>query len=226
MDWHPDAKRVPFSDAGSFVSGTGHKLVWHTTETRSLPGYDGTQPHFTLNPRTGDLWQHQPLSHAAKALMHPAGTVETNRAHAYQVELVCYSDVAVARRVGGLAVDDLTDADYARIARLARWIEKNAGVPRRSSVRFVHYPQASYPRFSDRGWLAYGGHCGHQHVPHNLHGDPSALKIDKILDLQPPWKLVKGGKVFARGSFKEMRLWLRHHAAKVKRLKGINLRPR
>lgn len=40
-----------------------------------------------------------------------------------------------------------------------------------------------------------------------------------------PWKLVKDGTVFATGTFGEMRRWLKDHAAKVKKLKGINIRP-
>lgn len=124
--WHPGAKQVRYSDAGVFVTGAP-KLVWHTTEGTSLPQYSGSAPHFTLNPRTGDLWQHIAVNRAAKALMHPAGTVETNRAHAIQVELIGFADTT----------QDWTAAEYARIASLARWIEASAGVPRKCGVTFT-----------------------------------------------------------------------------------------
>jgi len=230
-EWHPDAKRVVFEDAGPYVVKLDKPtLCWHTTETKGLPSYAGTQPHFTLNPRTGELWQHQSIAKAAKALEHPSGTPDTNRANCIQVELICYSDEKVADNVGGLAVPDLTDADYQRIAKLARWIEKNGKVPRKESVTFKHYPESAGldngVRLSNSAWLSYAGHLGHQHIPNQTHGhgDPSNLKIGKILVAPPPWKLVKDGKVFARGNLHEMVHWLKSHKDKVRKLHGLNLR--
>lgn len=79
--WHPDAVRRIHPDAGAFTGG-GRKLVWHTTETKALPNYGGSAPHFTLDPATGRLWQHIPLNKAARAeggrtqlLEHRAGRV-------------------------------------------------------------------------------------------------------------------------------------------------------
>lgn len=182
-EWHPDATKDLYPDAGDYISAPA-KLCWHTTETRGLPSYDGSQPHFTFNPRTNDLWQHQSIAKAAKGLQHTAPP-ETNRAHCIQVELICYSSESIAKTVGGLAVTDLTDADYGRIAKLARWIEKNGGVARKSSVKFEHYPESSGAangvRLGSSAWLSYKGHLGHQHVPGNVHGDPSSLRIDKVL---------------------------------------------
>lgn len=226
-EWHPNATRVLYSDAGDYVPA-GHKLLWHTTETKGLPTYQGTQPHFTFNPRTNQLWQHQSIAKAAKALAHPTGVVETNRAQCIQVELVCYSDENIAKQVGGLAVVDFTASDYANIRKLSRWIEKNAGVKRKSSVTFKHYPESSGAangvRLSQSAWTPYEGHLGHQHCPGNVHGDPSSLDIERILKAPPPWKLVKDGKVFKRGNLREIRQWLKDNAAKVKKLGGINLR--
>jgi hypothetical protein len=67
--WHPNAKKVVNLDAGDFQGSGGRKLVWHTTEGSSLPNYGGSSPHFTINPGTGDLWQHIPIDKAARALM-------------------------------------------------------------------------------------------------------------------------------------------------------------
>lgn len=182
--WHPDATKNVFPSAGSYVTA-GKKICWHTTETKGLPAYNGTQPHFTLNPRTGDLWQHQSINEAAKALAHTVAP-ETNRAQCVQVELICYSSESVAKSVGGLAVPDLTDADYENIWDLARWIEHNFGVKRQSSVSFKHYPEsagvANGVRLGAAAWMKYEGHLGHQHVPGgNVHGDPSSLDIKRIL---------------------------------------------
>lgn len=169
--WHPDAKRVIEQDSGPFrLTNVPPRLVWHTTEGTSLPNYTGTAPHFTFNPRVGELWQHIPLNRCAMALMHPSGTVETNHARAIQVELIGFAS----------STQNWSDADYARIAELARWIERNAGVQRKCSVTFTG-AGVTPKRMSSAQWLAYDGHCGHQHVPSNLHWDPGKLRIEKIL---------------------------------------------
>jgi len=174
--WHPDATRVPGRDAGPFVKA-GAKLLWHTTEGSSAEGAinaygaTGSWPHFTFEPKTGRLFQHLPLNVAGRALEHPAGTVETNRANVIQVELV------------GRAAETpkWTDAEYARVAMLARWIEYNARVPRRCTVVFNATPQRQAQRLSGADWLAYAGHIGHCHAPSNHHWDPGSLRIDRVL---------------------------------------------
>lgn len=177
--WHPNAKRVSYDSAGPLLKDVPAKLVWHTTEGVGLPLYRGTAPHITFNVKTGEIYQHIPLGQTAKALQHTRSP-ETNRANALQVELMAFSDAAAARRAGHpeLAVENFTDADYARIARLARWIEKHAGVKRQCSVKFE---ARSHP-LSDAAWIRYAGHLGHQHVPQNTHWDPSgSFKIAKVL---------------------------------------------
>lgn len=164
--WHLGAKRVPYPDAGPYTPAAP-KIVWHTTEGSSLPVYSGSAPHFTFNPETGSLWQHIPINRAAKSLEHPPGTVETNHANCVQVELI------------GFAKDTghWSDAAYARIAKLARWIETNHDVPSRCTVTFSNTPT----RLTPAAWLAYAGHCGHQHVPNNRHWDPGAFRIELVL---------------------------------------------
>lgn len=164
--WHANAIRVQIHEALSWVPAQP-KLVWHTTEGYGLPTYSGSCPHFTLDPKTGKLWQHVPITGGAYALRNESGGVETNRARAIQVELCGFA----ARS------QNWTDEEYAHIAALARWIEKYAGVPRSCSVTFR---ASSSFKISD--WLNYSGHCGHQHVPENDHWDPGRVNIEKILD--------------------------------------------
>jgi N-acetyl-anhydromuramyl-L-alanine amidase AmpD len=66
---------------------------------------------------------------------------------------------------------------------LARWIEANHDVPRRSTVRFSTTPQ----RLASDDWLAYAGHLGHQHVPAQPanHWDPGAFRIELVLGDAP-----------------------------------------
>lgn len=181
-NWHPNATKVVYTDAGPFID-CPPKIVWHTTEGSGLPTYSGSAPHFTFDPLTGALHQHVPLNRAAKSLEHPAGTAHTNLAHAIQVELRGYSDEAKAKQHGKpkYAVVNWGPVEYQRIARLARWIEQNADVPSVCSVKFGEYPNHLPPRLSSGAWINYRGHLGHQHVPGNHHGDPSSLRIDLIL---------------------------------------------
>jgi hypothetical protein len=168
----PGVERVPGNHAGSFVPSPP-KLVWHTTEGSSIEGaisayrQHNSWPHFTLDTNSGELVQHLPMNRAGRALEHRRGTVETNRAHVIQVELV-----GRARESAGWSSER-----YERIARLARAIEAAVGVPRRAFARFT----LSGERLGDSAWLHGAGHCGHQHVPHNNHSDPGALRMDRIL---------------------------------------------
>lgn len=168
--WHPDAQRVPYPDAGSFLASVPKRLVWHTVEGYNLPAYRGSAPHFTLSIKTGKLWQHVPINRASSSLVH--GDVETNHAGAIQVELT-----------DAFAKDsqNWSPAAYARIASLARWIEQNAGVKRECHVKFGRYPDQLPRRLTARQWLRLTGHCGHQHVPGNAHGDPGAFRIGLVL---------------------------------------------
>lgn len=160
--WHPAAARVPHIDAGEFTGG-GHKLVWHTTETKGLPDYGGTSPHFTIDPVSGRLWQHIPIDRAARALK--AGG--PNFWNTIQVEIIGYAEYS----------QDWSDGEYAHLAGLARWIERNAGVPRWCGVKF----RIGVGRLSPDEFRSYAGHCGHMHVPGNDHYDPGNFRIGRVL---------------------------------------------
>ncbi len=58
-------------------------------------------------------------------------------------------------------------------------------MPLTTGVTFKAYP-GSYGgngvRMSNSQWSNYRGHCGHQHVPENDHGDPGAFPMAAILD--------------------------------------------
>lgn len=229
-DFHPGATKDLYPSAGSYVAA-GHKICWHTTETKGLPSYNGSQPHFTLNPRSGELFQHQTIAEAAKGLAHTMPP-ETNRARVIQVELICYSSESVAKSVGGLAVPDLTDADYENIWDLARWIERNADVKRQSSVTFKHYPESAGlsngVRLSGALWMNYQGHLGHQHVPGgNVHGDPSNILIKKILAKEEvkrwmvSFKNAKGDRVDPPPTTANPEAWAKQHPGAYQRGKVI-----
>lgn len=165
--WHPHATRIQVQGGiGAFLNVPA-KLVWHTTEGFGLPAYSGSHPHFTLDPASGKLWQHIPVTSGAMTLKNASGGVETNRAHAIQVELIGFAG----------ETPDWPASDYREVAELARWIEKHTAVKRRCSVRF----EARHHSLSGQEWLDYSGHIGHQHVPENDHWDPGQFRIGEVI---------------------------------------------
>jgi hypothetical protein len=175
MAMYPGGKRRPGNNAGAYVGGPW-RIVWHTTEGDTAEEAIGhfsrknSWPHFTVDEDT--VYQHNDTSLAARSLEHRPNTVETNRWHAVQIELVAHAALAKP------------SALIARAARLARWIEQVHGVPR---IWPNGYPLPANKDGEDPGghnrdektWLATGGHYGHCHVPGNSHWDPGL--IDMVL---------------------------------------------
>ena len=118
-------------------------------------------------------YQHQSTLTGAKALLHPAGTVNTNNARAIQIEIV-----GQAVNAPGFPQKYLDG-----IATLMRWIEAEKGIPPRT-VKFLPYPSSagnSAVRMSPNAWLGFSGTCGHQHVPANDHGDPGSINVNYLM---------------------------------------------
>jgi hypothetical protein len=191
MDWHPTARREPGNSAGSFLPGHPRKGLLHSTEGRSAAGAIATYrrnnswPHFTEAPE--GLWQHLPISVAARSLRNLSGGHETNRDGVIQIELVGTADRRLASSWGDLYVGGFPRNRLDSIAALMRWIEENGGVERTSSVRFIAYPESyganNGVRLNAGQWHAYSGWLGHSHAVENLHGDPGAIDIDYLLQL-------------------------------------------
>lgn len=178
--WDPAAARDPFPDAGSFIAGP-YRVVLHSTEgstyggARSAYKANKVSPHFTCSYEKGrfEHWQHTGLDRSATALRHAAGTVHTNRLSAIQIEVVAFA-----------AKPKWADGLITGVADLIAWIMEQTGVTP-VAPRFKSYP-SSYGlhngiRFSDIDWLTFNGVCGHQHVPHQDHGDPGAIDILALL---------------------------------------------
>jgi hypothetical protein len=169
-------------------------IVWHTTEGTSLPDYGGgaSAPNFTAKPDFAAkrlVWyQHFDFDTSARALVNAAGGVETNTLNVCQVEIVGTCDPATHKKWGStphLYTPELPDWAIRDLAAFAKWAHDNHGVPLTSAVTFKAYP-GSYGtdngvRMSASKWNSYTGHCGHQHVPENLHGDPGLLPMADIL---------------------------------------------
>jgi hypothetical protein len=152
------------------------KLVWHSTEGTTIESavneyrLKRSAPHFTIDPGRDRIVQHISIHKAARALKHPPGIPETNKARAVQVEIVGF-----AKDMAGLS-----KAELESLTRLARWIERHADVPSTTTVAFKANGVPN--RLQGLAWVNYTGHCGHMHVPGNDHHDPGALAIGKILE--------------------------------------------
>jgi hypothetical protein len=194
-DWYPNASRsqtYSTSDGRKYTSGYAKKGCLHTTEGTSWPGYDGGSmaPHFTIQPLTGDVRQHYPISYPSKALYQPSSP-PTNKGGAIQIEIIGTCDPSKKGKSNWNFIPGQTSEQLKGLAELMRWIEANVGVSRNSSVTFRAYPSsygAPTGRLSSSNWKTYNGWCGHQHVPSNNHGDPGNINIASLLGSTPPPK--------------------------------------
>lgn len=175
----PFATFEPISGSSGAFTGGPFRIVHHTTEgSTAQAAMDAfrqhkSDPHFTVDG--SHIRQHIDTSESARALRHPAGTPETNRRSAIQIEVVGFAGRSKA-------VPTLT-----QVARLCRWIEAAHNVPR----AWPAGPPKPPVRGADPGghhrdpaiWASKGGHYGHCHVPDNIHWDSaySALEADFVL---------------------------------------------
>jgi hypothetical protein len=160
-------------DAGPFAGG-GWKVCWHTTEGVGMDSVIRTlrqkraEVHIVFDPLNGRLTQLIPFDRAGRGLEHPSGA-ETNRANVIQVELLAFSTVAEAQRVGASlqrAVPKWGAAEYRRLAALAVLIEHRRPVARHAM------PFRRPVRMGGGEFVEFSGHVGHCHVPGNSHYDP------------------------------------------------------
>ncbi|MEU7377615.1 hypothetical protein [Streptomyces albidoflavus] len=171
-------------------------IVWHSTEGTALPSYGGgaSAPTLTAVPdfaRKKLVWyQHFDFDVSSRALVNKAGGVETNTLNVCQVEVVGTCDPATRakwQKAGRqhLYMPELPDWVVRDLAAFAKWAHEQHGVPLSSGLTFRAYPAsygASSVRMTGARWSSFKGHCGHQHVPENDHGDPGAFPMAAILD--------------------------------------------
>ncbi|MFD6416015.1 hypothetical protein [Streptomyces sp. NPDC060194] len=167
-------------------------VVWHSTEGRTVPTYGGgaSAPTLTAAPDFAAkrlVWyQHFDIDVSARALVNQPGGAETNTLNVIQVEVVGTCDPATHKKwtsTPHLYMPELPDWAIRDLAAFAKWANTQHGVPL-TGAAFRAYP-ASYGATSVRmtaaKWAQFKGHCGHQHVPENDHGDPGAFPMPAIL---------------------------------------------
>ena len=182
IDWYPAATKDQMGDAGAYVGGP-YRGVLHTTEGTSYIGAkqaylkNGSNPHFTVEGKK--VWQHVPLSKAARAMKNLPGGVETNRLSAIQIEVVGFA------RTPDWSLDTIET-----VRKLMIWIEEQTGIkpsaPRFLSDKDGWIARLDAPqRMAANAWKTWDGWCGHQHVPENTHWDPGTCPITALLIRSP-----------------------------------------
>lgn len=169
-------------------------VVWHSTEGTSLPDYSGGSiaPNLTAVPdfKAQKLvwYQHFDFDRSSRALVNLTGGVETNTLNVVQVEITGTCDPKTHAKWGStphLYMAALPDWAVRDLAAFAKWAHDTNSVPLTSAVSWKAY-DASYGitngvRMSGAAWDLFKGHCGHQHVPENDHGDPGLFPMAAIL---------------------------------------------
>lgn len=184
-DWYPPAiVNKSVKRGASFIAGVPARGVLHTTEGRSFSpktdsygGWHTAYPHFTLIEDSSGvlIYQHIPINVAARALKNLEGGVQTNRAHAIQIELVGMASQSA----------NFSEQMLGAISTWMRWVEHETGVRPVAPLEFVGRAggsgETARSRMSSNEWLAFNGWCGHQHVPENDHWDPGHINIGRLL---------------------------------------------
>lgn len=183
--WLPGAQRVPAThDGGSYDTSFPWRIVLHSTEGGSVAGAEAAYrassswPHLTVDCARHQIVQHYPLEVAARALMHPSGTPQTNGARAIQIEIIGFAESTIPT----MSPAELDWFGVSVLKPLLAW----TGAPAGTVQDWPGYP-ASYglhagQRMTDDEWRSFSGVCGHMHVPHNDHGDPGAMWVAVALD--------------------------------------------
>lgn len=166
---------------------TNVALVYHTTETRGMPGFNNgdTAPHYVYDPRdrTWYVWAEWEDGYVGTLKGH---STNHGNCQSYQCEIIAYSDQAAAASVGGIWVGDFTDDHYSDLAAFYAWaMDRYAigdAVTPTPDGGWLYGTSSRY-RMSDTEWNAFTGLTAHGAVPKNTHWDTGVLDLELISDL-------------------------------------------
>lgn len=171
------------------VMGVTDKFIIHTTEGSGWPSYSGgaAAPTFTVYPDTVNkklvIRQHFPLDTSSRALVHPAGTPQTNNDGVIQAEFIGTCDPSLAQR-GVFFWPQAPKWALDGMAEIIATLHTLRGIPLTAWPKWNAYPASagnSSSRMSWAQWAAFSGVAGHQHVPGNDHGDPGNIDINYVM---------------------------------------------
>lgn len=166
---------------GPMVPGCRPKLVLHTTEGEGFGTMDrvlrekSAEPHILIDPGTRQVKQYFLFHEYSKALEHPAGTPETNRANCIQIEIVGFAAPNARKR--DVAEESLDW--YVNLGALCELIRHRVPFSRTYPNRFTP-PTTRLPADKFANVTGIIGHC---HVPSQPsgHWDPGAIRIETLI---------------------------------------------
>lgn len=216
--WYPEASKHQEPDNGSYTGGPP-KLVLHTTESKSWASYKtGTKPHIEMcmqpDKKQCFFRQFYPFNQPARALVDIDNATRTNRDGAVQIEIS--GTCAPANKDWGIwYVANWPDWCYKELSDFVAWLHAEGWLQNYDHPKFLAYPSsygANGVRLSASEWEKFGGVCGHQHVPENVHGDPGLIDMSKVIPRpQPTTYTVKAGDsiegVAKKAGIPVARLW-------------------
>lgn len=161
------------------------KLLLHSTETKSWPGYGGgaSAPNATYHPGLRQIRQHYPNLMSSRALRDPSGTaVRENRDNVFQLEIIAFSNYSLARQYGGLWIGDLTDSHFTDLAQIAKELNQYHRLPLSSTVQWKEGQKTyvSGVRLSGPSYDAYRGILAHMHASGNTHWDVGGFRYSRL----------------------------------------------
>lgn len=192
--WCPFAIIDIGNNASTYTDEGEPKGLLHTTEgktyasAKSAYTINNSWPHMTATYERGffQLYQHNPITLAARSLRNLPGGVETNRDRIFQIELVGTADINKKDTWGTQYVENFPVAYLDGIAKTMRWAEAQLLIPPVCTLTFKSYPSSfgnNGVRLTGPQFDSYSGWLGHQHAPENDHGDPGLINIKYLLTL-------------------------------------------
>jgi hypothetical protein len=184
----------PLPDTARGATESQIRLVFHTTETKNMPGYSAGRfaPHTTYDARQRTWTQHGEHHRRVGTMLGMSRTGVLGNEISVQTEIIAYSDKAIADRVGGLWVGDFDAGHYADLAEYVTWCRGNlfqghlplvtAYGPAKDFASFT-FGVDDITEMSDRAWLEAGGILtAHGAAPQQSHWDTGELDLHRIVD--------------------------------------------
>ena len=174
----PWATWYPISGlSGGPCYGTARKQTLHTTESGDLPNWHAIRsaPHFTVNPATGEAWQHLDIGRSGYALGSPGGgrSPNMNAGLHVQWEVIGYA------RLTSL----YDDRWYKRLAVWLQWVASEWNIPTTFPFPFGGDDGYGINGKYRQSWPTYAnasGIIGHSNAPYNTHWDPGDLSQGRL----------------------------------------------
>lgn len=181
----------PLPDAGYTTDDI--RLVYHTTETATLPGYSNgdNAPHYTYHAAKRKWYGHAELDRRVGTMRGFSSTGVRCNEISVQVEIICYSDKNIADgHTARLWVGDLSDENYEDLAEFAAWVRdawypiidgrKWYGPP--MFTQFM-YGSSAATRMITADWYEFGGGItSHGGAAGQSHWDTGVMDIKRIAD--------------------------------------------